>query len=242
MYKLIVSDFDGTLVDDELAIPLSTMLEIDRVRRMGVLFTVATSRCLGDILYYNRDFSFLDYVIASNGAVVYDVNKEKVIFKKSVSVVAIRKIYNTFSGYDIYACRKDRKFKLIDLNDISDIYKLEIVCDSKNMLEDVIARLEKLKLKISFNEQYINGNYYVDIVSDSINKFLGVEKICMRRKINISDVLSFGDYYDDILLVKNSGCGVAMDNAIKEVKKVSKKKTLDNLNKGVEEFIKNNFI
>ena len=56
MYKLIVSDFDGTLVDDDLAIPLSTMLEIDRVRRMGILFTIATSRCLGDILYYNRDF------------------------------------------------------------------------------------------------------------------------------------------------------------------------------------------
>lgn len=242
MYKLIVSDFDGTLVDDDLAIPLSTMLEIDRVRRMGILFTIATSRCLGDILYYNRDFSFLDYVIASNGAVVYDVNKEKVIFKKSISVVAIRKIYNIFSGYDIYACRKDRKFRLTDLDDINDIYKFEIVCDSKNMVEDVITGLEKLKLKISFNEQYVNGNYYVDIVSASINKFLGVEKICARRKINISDVLSFGDYYDDILLVKNSGCGVAMDNAIKEVKKVSKKKTLDNLNKGVEEFIKNNFI
>ena len=33
MYKMIVTGFDGVLVDDDLAISLSTMLEIDRIRR-----------------------------------------------------------------------------------------------------------------------------------------------------------------------------------------------------------------
>ena len=65
--------------------------------------------------------------------------------------------------------------------------------------------------------------------------------ICNKKKISTEDVVSFGKYYNDINLVKNTGLGVSMDNAIKEVKKVSKKSTLDNLNKGVEVFIKNNF-
>lgn len=241
MYKLIATGFDGVLVDDDLAIPFSTMLEIDRVRRKNVLFSIATSRCLGDILYYNRDFSFLDYIIASNGALVYDVNKEKVIFKKAVSVTCIRKVYNSFSNYDIYACRKDRKFKLLDLNDITDIYKLEIVCPKKDDVLDIIDKLDSLKLKISYCEQYINGCYYVDIVSYDINKFTGIEKICSKKKISISEVVAFGEYYNDILMVKNVGLGVAMDNAIKEVKRVALKTTLDNLDKGVEKFIKNNF-
>ena len=97
MYKLLVSDFDGTLVGEELAISFPVVLAIDKIRReKKVLFAIATSRCLGDILYYNRDFSFLDYVVVSNGAVVYDVNKEKILFKKSVLVSMVKKIYNTF--------------------------------------------------------------------------------------------------------------------------------------------------
>lgn len=241
MYKMIVTGFDGVLVDDDAAISLSTMLEIDRVRRKKILFTIATSRCLGDILYYNRDFSFLDYVIASDGAIVYDVNKEKVIFKKAVSVSSIRKVYNTFSGYDIYACRKDRKFKILDLNDISDVYKLEIVCSSKDDCLEVVDRLKKLNLKINYFEQYLNDTYYVDIVNLDIDKFVGVEKICAKKKISPDEVVAFGEYYNDVSLVKNVGMGVSMGNAIKEVKKVAKKDTFDNLNKGVEIFIKNNF-
>ena len=241
MYKMIVTGFDGVLVDDDLAISLSTMLEIDRIRRKKMLFTIATSRCLGDILYYNRDFSFLDYVIASDGAIVYDVNKEKVIFKKAVSVSCIRKIYNTFTSHDIYACRKDRKFKLLGLDDITDVYKLEIVCSSRDDSLEVIDKLKSLNLKINYFEQYINDTYYVDIVSLDIDKFVGVEKICDKKKISTEEVVSFGKHYNDINLVKNTGLGVSMDNAIKEVKKVSKKSTLDNLNKGVEVFIKNNF-
>ena len=241
MYKMIVTGFDGVLVDNDLAISLSTMLEIDRIRRKGYLFAIATSRCLGDILYYNRDFSFLDYVIASDGAVVYDVNKEKVIFKKGVSVSCIRKIYNIFLGKLIYASRKDRKFKLENLDDITDIYKLEIVCSSRDDSLEVIDKLKRLNLKINYFEQYINDTYYVDIVSLDIDKFVGVEKICNKKKISTEEVVSFGEYYNDINLVKNTGLGVSMDNAIKEVKKVSKKSTFSNLNKGVEEFIKNNF-
>lgn len=33
MYKLIVSDFDGTLIDKEGRIPLSTVLLLDDLRR-----------------------------------------------------------------------------------------------------------------------------------------------------------------------------------------------------------------
>lgn len=58
MYKLFVSDFDGTLINSEEAIPLSTMVEIDRIRKLGVKFCIATGRILKSILDYNRDFPF----------------------------------------------------------------------------------------------------------------------------------------------------------------------------------------
>ena len=56
MYKLFVSDFDGTLIDSDEAIPLSTMVEIDRIRKLGVKIVIATGRILKSILEYNKDF------------------------------------------------------------------------------------------------------------------------------------------------------------------------------------------
>ncbi len=239
MYKLLVSDFDGTLVGEELAISFPVVLAIDKIRReKKVLFTIATSRCLGDILYYNRDFSFLDYVVASNGAVVYDVNKEKILFKKSVLVSNVKRIYNTFKDYDIYACRKDRKFRLVNLEDIKDIYKLEIVCKSDTDREEVISRLDKLNLKITYTKNYINSTYYVDIVHEEINKFTGVEVICNKKKIDTRDVISVGDSDNDIELVRDSGYGVSTSKGIKEVKEVSKEVMTNSLDKWIEEKFK----
>ena len=62
MYKLFVSDFDGTLIDSDEAIPLSTMVEIDRIRKLGVKIVITTGRILKSILEYNKDFPFFDYV------------------------------------------------------------------------------------------------------------------------------------------------------------------------------------
>lgn len=239
MYKLLVSDFDGTLVGEELAISFPVVLAIDKIRReKKVLFTIATSRCLGDILYYNRDFSFLDYVVASNGAVVYDVNKEKILFKKSVLVSNVKKIYNTFKGYDIYACRKDRKFRLVNLEDIKDIYKLEIVCKSDTDIEEVISRLDNLNLKITCAKNYINGTYYVDIVYEGINKFTGVEVICNKKKIDNREVISIGESDNDIELVRDCGYGVSTNKGIDKVKEVSKEVMTNSLDKWIEEKFK----
>ena len=105
MYKMVVSDFDGTLIDEYEAISLSTMLEIDKVRKDKVLFVIVTERCLSDILYYNRDFSFIDYIVACGGAVVYDVKRENVIFKKSISKSTITKVFKSVKN-EIFGLRK----------------------------------------------------------------------------------------------------------------------------------------
>ena len=234
MYEMVVSAFDNILINDEEAISYDKMLEIDRIRNKKIKFTIATSRCLGDILYYNKDFFFIDYVIASNGALVYDVGKEKIIFKKCVPVTSIRKIYNKFNYLDIYGSRMNRKFKITNLDDIRDIYKLEIVCGSLDNAKKVKKELDLLKLKINCSYQYLSGMYYIDIVNEKIDKFFGLEKICQKIDIKINKVVAFGNYYNDISLVKNVGMGIASKGSIKEIKDVAKKE--DN----ILNFIKNN--
>ena len=101
MYKMFVSNFDGTLIDSDEAIPLSTMVEIDRIRKLGVKFVVATGRILKSVLDYNRDFPFLDYVISCDGAYVYDVSNRKTLYKKPLGGSIIKKIKKMYSDCGI---------------------------------------------------------------------------------------------------------------------------------------------
>lgn len=240
MYKLVVSGFDGTLIDQWEAISLSTMLEIDKVRKKGVLFAVASGRCLADILYYNRDFSFLDYIIASNGAVVYDVKKEKVIFKKSLSKVIIKKIFKNFEE-EIFALRKDKKFILKDLEEIDDIYKLEIVCKSSLEAKDVIEKLKKLSLNITYYTEEVNGKCYVEVTSLGVNKAQGVRKICDDRKIRIDEVCAIGDGENDLEMLQEVALAGSVSNGVEKVRKATNVKVKSNEEKGVEEFLREIF-
>ena len=71
MYKMIVSDFSGTLINSDEAISVSTMLELDRVRKNGVIFCITTSKGIRVVKDYNRDFPFIDYIVAFNGSYIH---------------------------------------------------------------------------------------------------------------------------------------------------------------------------
>ena len=86
MLKMIVSSFYNTIIDYEEAISASTVLEIDRIRKKGIVFSVCTNRQYQEILDYNHDFHFVDYIVSLNGSYVYDVNKSKCLFKKKISL------------------------------------------------------------------------------------------------------------------------------------------------------------
>ena len=101
MIRIIVCSFYNTLIDSEEAIPASTMLEIDRIRNNKVLFTISTNGTYNEVLEYNKDFPFVDYIISLNGSYVYDAINNKCIYKQKIAKNDIKKIYNSFKNYNI---------------------------------------------------------------------------------------------------------------------------------------------
>ena len=72
MKKMVVCTFENTLIDDEESISMKTMLEIDRLRNSGYLFTTISGNDLDYVLSYNRDFPFLDFIVFFDGAGIFD--------------------------------------------------------------------------------------------------------------------------------------------------------------------------
>ena len=96
MIKMVVSSFFNTLIDSEEAIPTSTMLQIEKLRKRKILFSICTNRPYKEVLEYNHDFPFIDYIISLNGSYIYDVEKEKCLFKSKLSSINLKKILSLF--------------------------------------------------------------------------------------------------------------------------------------------------
>ena len=259
MKKLIVSDFDGTLVNKEDEIPTSTVMVIDNLRRKGYKFGIATGRSIKSIIDYNHDFHFIDYIISSNGAYIYDTEKEKVIYKKNILISNVKKIVNRFyddaiiyltdnntwnlisseSAYeeDYDVIKVDDYDKFIEENK-TNIYKIEMYFKNKDDLKEALDEIEKYNIKVKVNMQINEHRNILEITHQDVDKFEGLMKVCNKLKITKDDVIAFGDGYNDIKLIDNVGIGVAVENAVDEVKKVAKDITDSCYNKGVEKYLK----
>jgi len=259
MYKLIVCDFDKTLINDDGEIPASTIVLIDELRRKGIKFVIATGRPIESVNYYNKDFPFIDYLITSNGAYIYDNNKDKTIFKKNIGIRNIKRILKNYYDKAIIYLVNNKTWNLISeksaytddidtivVDDIEEflnenknnIYKIELYFKSRKEAEKSLDEIRNLELDINASLIINDKKYIVDITNYSVSKAKGLELLVNKLNISMEDVISFGDGLNDIELLKKSGCGVAMKNACKELKKVADATTLDNNSKGVEIYLK----
>ncbi len=95
----------------------------------------------------------------------------------------------------------------------------------------------QLKLNKMFGDQlhvYRSRDTYIEIAPKSISKATGLELLLKKQyDISMSEVIAFGDNYNDIDLLKSVGLGIAVENAKDEVKAVAKEITLDSKADGV---------
>ena len=256
MYKMIVSDFCGTLIDSEEAISVSTMLELDRVRKDGIIFCITTSKSVRIVNDYNKDFPFVDYIVAFNGSYIYDVNNNCVIYDKCISNSNVKKIYKMFSDknlcfYTLDYCNyigayKDKDYSelLIDANNFIEenkkgIYKISIHVDSLKEAKSILKELCGVKICAYIIED--DDHYVIEITNSTIDKKKAVLKIAKLCSIKMDDVIAVCSSPSSCSLIESVGCGACVSNADKSVRKVANEITDSNENKGVESIIRKYF-
>jgi len=125
---------------------------------------------------------------------------------------------------------------LIKANDKDnfDVYKVCFSCHP-DKLPELQKRLESLTaLPITISR---SGSYYFEINKQDVTKLSALQKISAISKIPMAHFMCFGDYGNDLEMVKEAGYGVAMDNALESVKDVAWKITDTNAKDGVANMI-----
>jgi len=95
-------------------------------------------------------------------------------------------------------------------------------------------------LEKQFGEElhlYRSNDTLIEIAPKSVSKLTAI-KTLLKTNESLSDVIAFGDNYNDIEMLEHCGYGVAVGNAREEVKAIADNTTLPNYEDGVAQFIK----
>ncbi len=257
--KLIAIDFDGTFLDDTHY--KHNLSYVDKIFETGKKIVFASGRGTAGIVTLIEKLGIKDkvrYVIGHNGAEIYDVLEEKIIYQNIIddeiafgiinlvinagftNPISIHK-WNKLITYN-YDKRVDLENKVnfttgYEIDDIKDFpkekLKLMFFATGKevNDIYDLINN-SKYSTKVT---QARNENILVEVTAKGINKANALKHLVGKLGIEMNEILAFGNAENDIDMIKEVGYGYAMKNSVDSLKKVAKYITkYDNNDCGVE--------
>jgi len=260
-YKMLCSDLDGTLLSTKSDVSEFTINEIKRIKDKLRIILVS-ARMPRAMTYLQRRLGIEEQpIICYNGALVLDSDTE--ISSTVIEMSYLKEIYKMVSVHFIKLglyykdewyveenterVRKEIRYTQTTphFRDTSETltdwknrnlgaHKIMLMC-TKNTADAIFPVLEK-----KFGDElhlYRSNDTLIEIAPKSVSKSSAIE-LLLKENESLSDVISFGDNYNDIEMLKNSGMGVAVANARNEVKAIADRVTLKNTEHGVAHFIK----
>lgn len=213
------------------------------------------------ILYNNNSEGFiLPLTICRNGQEIYDIKNDSILYEEFLQFETIKKIIETLEENQIYwycisngiAYCKELKFnclnynmnKKFNLNLIKDIEELEGLKVEKFVINEtskskminiknIITKLYDVEfMKYDLNKKYKQLQFMQNIITKkNVNKYTSLIKI--KKLLDLSsNIISFGDGFNDYELIKQATFGICMGNGNKKMKDIAKFITKSNNNNG----------
>ena len=101
-YKIVASDLDGTLLNKEQTVSEENLRAIAQMNSLGVEFVPTTGRGMNEIDLSLINSPDIRYIIASNGAVVFDKSIGKPILTRYISKDTVRLTLETLRPYNVF--------------------------------------------------------------------------------------------------------------------------------------------
>lgn len=243
--KLLVFDLDGTLLNSKEMVSERNRQAILNCSRKGMKIGYITTRSPRKIGVFLKDLP-CDCIANYNGAIIYADNMliEENVIKYENGINYIKNVKEIAPGIGICAyfepyCYKDNKIRSYIAQEILEYDLLTTPHHDFQRIRLFFNGHENIDFSkyISSEMQYqksqdsaVISNRLVDKgnVLNSIIRYFGIEK---------EETISFGDNTNDIPMLKASGTGVAMENAVFQLKDIADYITLSNDEDGVAEYI-----
>jgi 5-amino-6-(5-phospho-D-ribitylamino)uracil phosphatase len=259
--KLIALDLDGTLLDDDGKLHTDTIESLIRARKNDALICFVTGRCEFEVINLQAYFPLADFLIINNGSKVMDIRMQTILSQKFIPGDAARQIINyclennfllhikaglfwgvnlideSVKHFALSVKRSPTIYGSVTESHINQVDGFSITTESACQgVQEIISR-QSLQLYVINSEP----GYY-DILPKDVSKWDGICLIAEEFNISVENIITVGNYTNDIDMIRRAGTGIAVQNALEEVKKAADYVTSRTNNQNIVEEIIDHFI
>ncbi len=256
--KLIVSDLDGTLINNDGQVDQEIYEVKKKLDQKGIKFTVATGRNkeivkeLVDALNIT-----IPYICNNGGSIIHhqetvlehyfgssDLRKimEELLKRNYTFIVTGKEVVYRFNQNDLldfYIKRLNQKITILQDKSIEDVCNDEVckfvVCADD--LNETLLLAEEINLfmpEVKFIQS--EGNIFT-ITSIHADKGVAVKYLAEKYNIKKEEIVCFGDNYNDLFMFEVCGYPIAMKNSDSKIKTKAYDVCESNNENGVSKYI-----
>lgn len=250
--KLVITDLDRTFLREDKTVSSYAISVIEEMRRRGILFMIATARPEIAVKQFIPSLSF-DYAVYHNGALVdfcnghvlhYGISSEiamqicqsllKSYPEEKIAIEMDNMRYTNFPATDIWP---GVDFEYTDFTDLPKKTAEKILIPMSGEYHHKFQGFLPDDLYIQISESTL-----CMIMNRKAHKLTGIQSICEKVGIKLDEAVAFGDDLNDIDMLKACGIGVAVSNALDEVKSAATEICGSNAEDGVAKWIESHLL
>lgn len=257
-YRLLCIDIDGTLLDDEKRIPRQVKESLKKEVLMGAQIALISGRMPAGVDMIEKELG-IECIKACNAG-TYILMGERCISAEYLTTDIMREIYRKISlkkniplwifrekewfmtGSNRYVEREMKIIpyqpKFVDAECLADQWDKEGKCPNKLLLAADPEQIQEVYREMTQQawqeiDFACSADTFIEIFPRGMDKGKAVAAICSALNIRIEETAAFGDQELDIPMIEAAGAGIAMGNAIAELKKKADYVTKTNNDAGI---------
>ncbi len=237
-YKLFATDFDDTLLADDFTISKENRQALKEAKQAGIEIAIVTGREYEALYRFWDDLNIGDYgvvlggsqIVRRDGTILDHKYLAENIVKSAYDYIIKNNLYcQVFTGFSYYYnenCHKHDIYTSITNNSgtynndlysiVKDVGKIIIIADEDNVSEMYT------KLNNIFSDRchvVISKPTYIEITDMEATKGSALLRLLHMLGIKREETIAIGDGPIDISMIEVAGLGIAVSNAVDELKK-----------------------
>lgn len=260
---LLVTDMDGTILDDNKKISKKDIESIEFFEENGGKFTIATGRIVESAREYVEMVEINFPVVVYNGGKVFDYKNNKVLNEEYLSQAKKEVLDRILEdklkvGIEVYA---EETAYIVKETELTDRPALKTCKVEMNIPKDLINKkwnkilltgekeymdkIEEEFLQYGVGQAIRSGKCFLEILPDGVSKLTGIRAAMKLEGIEDYKLVAVGDDMNDRAMILGADYGFVMENANKELLKEAKYVGTNNNNNPIThiiEFLQKNLV
>lgn len=266
-YKLLGFDLDGTIFTDAKELTERTRRALSDAAAAGIHVVPVTGRPLSGIPDVIAGLPGIRYAITSNGARIVDMKERRVLREALVDKEVTGVVLDIFGKYDTIpefyfdgtAYMSERDFARIDAMAESPAVAVymkstrTLVPDVRRTLENLCGGVDKVYATFACQREKeeafreLGGMEHITVTrglsnnievnARGVDKGAGIRMLGEFLGVRREEIIAFGDGLNDLAMIREAGMGIAVGNAVPEVRRAADHVTGSNEEDGVAEAV-----